>query len=780
MKRITHHRLSLGFVFAMVLGAGAVATAMAASTPTPTPNSAAVVTRVFNDCPTSTLTTVNNYPSQISFDDQNVDCFGFANLHVWRFSVDGTNPILFENNSSFRFSADFKIEGTGHGEGGLQISPWWSPNADGLFNVRSTDGEIACFGGRLPFYSFTGAHGLNYVKGTVIRLGMVYEPRALNAGRPATITYTVRYNNVDYTSGPLNFDQGNPAEDPPHGQWGMLTTAQAGGHFKAFLGNGSSVGAKATFSDIEWGTTPIANGAFTKERVFNDCPTSTVVTTNNYPSLISFEDQNVDCFGYANLHIWRFSENGGMDPAIFNNNAQFRFSADFKIEGSGNGEGGLQVSPWWSKEVDGTFNVRTPDGEVAVFGGRLPFYSFTAQHGVVYVKGTVIRLQVAYSPNGRDAGSPATVDYTVNYNGNEYSSGPLPYDSANPAEDPPYGAYGMLNDGQAGGYFKAFLGNGSAVTAKATFSNIRYSTCDAPLAAQMFVWPFVIRAHSWLPYVTVIIDPPSPYHASDIDVSSLTLNGVPASGGGKAWFWNQLLKVKFDRAALVATLPVNQWAPVVLSGKVGGECFEAVKQVKVKGTKFHHPVANSVLTAGNQVDVQWETPEDVQAPTVTLLSTFDEGATWNVEATNVPNNGTYRWTVPNVQSTHARLQVSLMVEEDETGPVNEVDVAESDDFVVLASPLDVVSGNAEFALRGAVPNPSRGLNVSFSLPNGAPATLAVYDVTGRQVSVRDVGALGAGRHTVSIAPAGRLPIGVYMIQLNQGARKLNSRAVIIE
>ena len=57
------------------------------------------------------------------------------------------------------FSADVTLSGTGDGEAGLQISPWWSPNVDGRFNVRTPDGEVACFGGRLPFYSFTGDQG---------------------------------------------------------------------------------------------------------------------------------------------------------------------------------------------------------------------------------------------------------------------------------------------------------------------------------------------------------------------------------------------------------------------------------------------------------------------------------------------------------------------------------------------------------------------------------------------------------------------------------------------
>ena len=81
-----------------------VASPVTETTPTPIPNSAVVKTRIFNDCPTSTITTVNNYPGLVSIEDAGLDCFGFANLHNWRFSTDGANPIQFDNNASFRFS----------------------------------------------------------------------------------------------------------------------------------------------------------------------------------------------------------------------------------------------------------------------------------------------------------------------------------------------------------------------------------------------------------------------------------------------------------------------------------------------------------------------------------------------------------------------------------------------------------------------------------------------------------------------------------------------------
>lgn len=216
-------------VLATLLAAGA-------TTATEIPNSAAVFTRVFNDCPFSEVTVINAYPPLIQIEDVKADCgTGFANRHAWRFSQDGTTAMLFNNNNGFKFSSFLTITGDGEAEAGIGISPWWSQLVDGVFNFRTTDGEIACFGGRLPFYSFTASQGLTYVKGTTVRCEIIYLPNSLSEADPATIEYILD-NGTIYTSGPLPFDMGNP--DEPYGTWGILDSATAGGNFQFFLGQG--------------------------------------------------------------------------------------------------------------------------------------------------------------------------------------------------------------------------------------------------------------------------------------------------------------------------------------------------------------------------------------------------------------------------------------------------------------------------------------------------------------------------------------------------------------
>jgi hypothetical protein len=257
MRRITTTSLALA--------AASLALATAAYA-TPLPNSAVLHLRVFNDCPISVLNTTNTFPGLIRIDDQNTVppfCAGFANLHTWRFSTDGVNAIQFINGDTFEYSCTMVLNGGG--EGGLNLSPWWSPDADGLFNVRTTDGEIACFGGRMPFFTFTGAFGITYANNTPIQLGISYIPNGLSSGSPAQIVYNVRYASINYTSGLLNFDQGNPLEDPPHGQWGALTPWYAGGHMKMFVQTiGQPHGITGTWNDIQYtsGPTPTAKSSW--------------------------------------------------------------------------------------------------------------------------------------------------------------------------------------------------------------------------------------------------------------------------------------------------------------------------------------------------------------------------------------------------------------------------------------------------------------------------------------------------------------------------------------
>ena len=91
-----------------------------------------------------------------------------------------------------------------------------------------------------------------------------------------------------------------------------------------------------------------------------------------------------------------------------------------------------------------------------------------------------------------------------------------------------------------------------------------------------------------------------------------------------------------------------------------------------------------------------------------------------------------------------------------------------------------VPGMAVLALEGLRPNPAvDAINVSFSLPGSAAASLELLDLAGRRVADREVGSLGAGRHLVRLDQAARVAPGIYWVRLKQGGRQFMVRAAVV-
>lgn len=234
MKRIGY--LSVA-VFALALGLTAVAQAQ-----TPNPNGAYIHTGYFFDCPVATVSVSNLYPASITISDDDTYMFTGTNKHLWKFSEDGgSTQATFYNASNYEFCANVTLSGLAPDdlEGGLNISPWWS-DGDGQFMINGNSGEIAVFGGRLPFCSnhATGSGAFtqpDYVNGTTIHMSMTYLAGPVDptiSGIPATVTYYTVNGGTPYSFGPAAFDEGNTLENPPHGLWGELQPTSVGGYFQ--------------------------------------------------------------------------------------------------------------------------------------------------------------------------------------------------------------------------------------------------------------------------------------------------------------------------------------------------------------------------------------------------------------------------------------------------------------------------------------------------------------------------------------------------------------------
>jgi len=80
----------------------------------------------------------------------------------------------------------------------------------------------------------------------------------------------------------------------------------------------------------------------------------------------------------------------------------------------------------------------------------------------------------------------------------------------------------------------------------------------------------------------------------------------------------------------------------------------------------------------------------------------------------------------------------------------------------------------------AWPNPAVGpIGVSFALAADGPAQLEMFDVRGRRVLTRDVGALGVGAHRLELGRARDYASGVYFVRLTQSGRSVSSRFVVV-
>jgi sugar lactone lactonase YvrE len=286
-------------------------------------------------------------------------------------------------------------------------------------------------------------------------------------------------------------------------------------------------------------------------------------------------------------------------------------------------------------------------------------------------------------------------------------------------------------------------------------------------------------------WVTGFLEPPSPSAASDIDIASIRLNGTvpvdpatPTALGDQDGNGVPDLMVKFSRSALELNVSQGESVPVVVTGTIGSDSFVGTDHIRVIRAVVSAPVAGSHLAGGSVTEVRWQMPSGIAIPSVGLLYSLDGGGTWNLIARGQPNRGSYDWTLPNVQTDQAKVVV--VEPSDQTGSIADGVLAVSEAFSIDAL-VDVNDhGPAQLALRGITPNPAQNeLHVSFSLSDSRAATLALFDVSGRQLSTRRVDGLGAGWHTVELGGRSSLPAGLYVIRLTQGGRSLTTRAAVV-
>ena len=86
----------------------------------------------------------------------------------------------------------------------------------------------------------------------------------------------------------------------------------------------------------------------------------------------------------------------------------------------------------------------------------------------------------------------------------------------------------------------------------------------------------------------------------------------------------------------------------------------------------------------------------------------------------------------------------------------------------------------QLAIYDVRPNPTPDdINVTFTLASSAPATLALYDISGREIRRLDVTSSGpGGPHLVKLYSGPRLRSGIYFVQLSQGGSTKEKRVSV--
>jgi hypothetical protein len=231
-----------------------------------------------------------------------------------------------------------------------------------------------------------------------------------------------------------------------------MTFLQRSGYYATLIGLVAAKGAFAQISTI--------NSANYHPREFNDVAGSTLTVVSNYPALISFDDQNVSAAsGFANRHVWRFSNNSGVSPYTFNNNDFFSVFMTLTLTAgpvSPRKEAGFLLDTIGGQ---GQFIVNTDGHEIVAFGGPLPFYAFPA----TFNSGDTITLGMTYflNSNGKRA---------IIYSANGVQSPPLEFTNLE---------QGIIDNSTLGGYLQVVNASGVSTNfGRAVYQNIRLGATD--------------------------------------------------------------------------------------------------------------------------------------------------------------------------------------------------------------------------------------------------------------------------------------------------------------
>jgi hypothetical protein len=289
-------------------------------------------------------------------------------------------------------------------------------------------------------------------------------------------------------------------------------------------------------------------------------------------------------------------------------------------------------------------------------------------------------------------------------------------------------------------------------------------------------------------WVTGSITPPPPWLASQIDLSSLRLNGVvkaDLTGPNSIDATTNTLAVKFLRSDVTLALPEGNAVTVTVTGNIGTRTLTGSDVITVKHGKVLSPIAGAYRQSGAPALVNWQVPKGTETQPVAILYSLDHGATWAIGANHLANTGTSTaWVAPNVTNDSVKVAVALVESGDPANGDFQAVLAVSDYFLIAAGPAGVEDLPATLTFAPVVPNPSMaGANLRFGLPRATGVQIQVFDVQGRRVKTLVNTTKPAGWHAVhwdaTDERGNAVGSGLYFLRMRAEGRTFEQRLTLL-
>ena len=184
--------------------------------------------------------------------------------------------------------------------------------------------------------------------------------------------------------------------------------------------------------------------------------------------------------------------------------------------------------------------------------------------------------------------------------------------------------------------------------------------------------------------------------------------------------------------------------------------------VTFSSVSVQSPNGGEVWVVGETEEITWT---GVNVNNVKIELTTDNGTNWSTVIGSTPNTGTYSWTVAAQDSTDECL---IRITNVDNGFVYDVSDA-TFTIDIISTIKEMLEGiPTEFDLVQNYPNPfNPNTRISYAVPETAPVSIIVYDLTGQEIAVLVSAVKEAGTYELSF-DASNLASGVYIYRMIAG------------